>query len=63
MEDHSKEKLIQALEEEQFGLKVCLLHPEKVVYDEPVCPACRTMRELSYSTRKKLIDEQKLFLL
>jgi hypothetical protein len=57
------EQLTDAVQLEQFGLKVCRSHSplaSPIVYDEAECPLCRIMHELKLSEKRRLsIAEQK----
>lgn len=59
MKPSDREKLAEALISEHKGLKVCTNHARNVIHDEPLCPACRILTELSLCTRRRLkkVDE------
>jgi len=40
----NKKQLAEAIREEKLP-KLCTKHPHPVYYDEPLCPACKAMKE------------------
>ena len=48
-----RESFLEAIEMEQFGLKVCWKHrPEPVIYDEYDCPLCSVLKEMRYAMER-----------
>jgi hypothetical protein len=66
----SVEQLTDAVQLEQFGLKVCRQHDPSfagpIIYDESECPLCRLLKEQKLpepkNTRGLSVNEQKRIL-